>query len=62
MILRHGYLMDNCCGALATNWQSTNMSSAFLQSNMYIKTNFNKTWHGDCRSNVVSKILDWLVL
>ena len=55
------YLMNNRSGLTVTNSQSTDLSAAYLRMNKCWKTNFNKTWHADCRDKAVSKILDWLV-
>ena len=37
------------------------VSIVFEPWNFVSNSTINKTWHGDCRISVVSKILDWLV-
>ena len=61
MTNRSANLIYNCCDLIATDWQSINLSAACLRMIKCRKTNFNKTWHADCRDKAVSKILDWLV-
>ena len=61
MTNRSANLIYNCGDLTATDWQSISLSTACLKVIKCRKTNFNKTWHADCRDRAVSKILDWLV-
>ena len=54
-------LIYNFGDLTATDRQSINLSAACSRMIKCRKTNFNKTWHADCRDRAVSKILDWLV-
>ena len=54
-------LIYNCDDLSVKNWLSNNLSAACIRMIKCWETNFNKTWHADCRDKAVSKILDWLV-
>ena len=61
MTNRSANLIYNFVDLTATDRQSINLSAEFSRIIKCWKTNFNKTWHADCRDKAVSKILDWLV-
>ena len=61
MVVKNMQFTLECDNLVAPLILLYSVSFASKLRNFISNFTINKTWHGDCRISVVSKILDWLV-